>query len=125
MPAPPPVAPPPPAAVAVAEAKPAPTGRIIEVQLSGPDAQLVVTEPGAHDLGRSSEMELRVNNPTVSRRHARIILSDDRGMAYVQDQGGSNGTRLNGKEVGRLAPLNDGDTIGIGNVELRVTLKRG
>ena len=114
-----------PAGPAVPEAPSAAVGRIVQVHLSGPDVQLAVIEPGAHDLGRSSEMELRVNHPTVSRRHARIILSDDRGMAYVQDQGGSNGTRLNGKEVARLAPLSDGDTIGIGNVELRVTLKRG
>ena len=114
-----------PGPVPVLEARPAATGRILQIQLSGPDVQLLVAEPGAHDLGRSSEMELRVNHPTVSRRHARIILSDDRGMAYVQDQGGANGTRLNGKEVARLAPVNDGDTIGIGNVELKVTLKRG
>jgi pSer/pThr/pTyr-binding forkhead associated (FHA) protein len=43
----------------------------------------------------------------------------------VQDGGGANGTRLNGKEVVKLAPLTDGDTIGIGDVSLKVSLKRG
>lgn len=119
-------APPPPAAApAPAPPKPASEGRILEVRLSAPGVDLLVSEPGAHDLGRSSEVPLRVSQPTVSRRHARIILSDDRGMAYVQDQGGANGTRLNGKEVGKLAPLAHGDVIGIGDVELKVELKRG
>jgi pSer/pThr/pTyr-binding forkhead associated (FHA) protein len=46
-------------------------------------------------------------------------------MVYLQDQGGANGTRHNGKEVAKLAPLADGDTIGIGEVDLEVSLERG
>jgi pSer/pThr/pTyr-binding forkhead associated (FHA) protein len=65
-----------------------------------------------------------VNHPTVSRKHARIILADDRGIVYLQDAGGANGTRLNGKAVEKLAALSDGDRVGIGEVELKVTLKR-
>ena len=61
----------------------------------------------------------------VSRRHARIILSEDRKVAYVQDGGGANGTRLNGQEIVKLAPLTEGDTIEIGEVALKVSLKRG
>jgi pSer/pThr/pTyr-binding forkhead associated (FHA) protein len=98
---------------------------ILEVRLSSPGRDLVVREPGAHDLGRGSEVTLRVSHPTVSRRHARIILSEDRKIAYVQDGGGANGTRLNGQEVVKLAPLTEGDTIEIGEVTLKVSLKRG
>jgi pSer/pThr/pTyr-binding forkhead associated (FHA) protein len=68
---------------------------------------------------------LRIDHPTVSRRHARLILGDDRAMVYLQDQGGANGTRLNGKEIAKLAPIADGDTVGIGEVELTVSLERG
>ncbi len=126
-PPPPPVPPRPAMPVAPPPAAPprAVSGPILEIRLLGPEITLVVGHPGAHDLGRSSDVELRVADPTVSRRHARIILSDDRTMVYVQDQGGSNGTRLNGKEVAKLAPLADGDTIGIGNIELKVSFKRG
>ena len=88
------------------------------------DIDLAVSEPGAHELGRSADAPLRVNHPTVSRKHARIILADDRGIAYLQDAGGANGTRLNGNAVEKLAPLSDGDRVGIGEVELKVTLKR-
>jgi pSer/pThr/pTyr-binding forkhead associated (FHA) protein len=133
-PAAPPPASPPPAAAPAATAPRAKEASfvsrpadppILEVRLSGPSGDLVVREPGAHDLGRASEVPLRVSHPTVSRRHARIILSEDRKMAYVQDGGGANGTRLNGQEVVKLAGLTEGDTIQIGEVTLKVSLKRG
>lgn len=117
VPAPAPVAAPPPAAAA-----PAP---IAEVHLSGGGFELAVGEAGAHQLGRSSESALRVDHPTVSRRHARLILSEDRSTAYVQDLGGANGTWLNGAPLERLAPLHEGDRIRVGEVELRVTFRRG
>jgi pSer/pThr/pTyr-binding forkhead associated (FHA) protein len=98
---------------------------ILEVRLSVAGRDLIVREPGAHDLGRAAEVPLRVSHPTVSRRHARIILSEDRRIAYVQDGGGANGTRLNGQEVVKLAALSEGDTIEIGEVTLEVSLKRG
>jgi pSer/pThr/pTyr-binding forkhead associated (FHA) protein len=97
---------------------------IVEVRLSGAGFELGVSEAGAHQLGRSSESAVRVDHPTVSRRHARLILSEDRSTAYVQDLGGANGTWLNGAAVERLAPLREGDTIRVGEVELRVTFRR-
>ena len=107
---------------------PAPTAgkssKILEIRLRGEGLELTVREPGAHEMGRATEAPLRVNHPTVSRKHARVILADDRGIAYLQDAGGANGTRLNGKGIDKLAPLADGDRVGIGDVELTVTLKR-
>ena len=100
-------------------------GPIATVRLTGVGTSLSVTQPGAYEIGRSREVELRVDHPTVSRKHARLILSDDRVMVYLQDQGGANGTRHNGKEVAKLALLADGDTIGIGEVDLKVSLERG
>jgi pSer/pThr/pTyr-binding forkhead associated (FHA) protein len=94
------------------------------VRLTGPGVDLVVVGPGAHELGRAKEAALRVNHPTVSRRHARIIVSDDRTIAYVQDLGGANRTRLNGREVTAVQPLADGDVLTLGQVELKVTVSR-
>ena len=111
-----------PAAPVPAVAKPS---RIAEVRLVGEGFDLSLREPGAHELGRATDAPLRVNHPTVSRKHARVILADDRGIAYLQDAGGANGTRLNGKAIEKLAPLADGDRVGIGEVELKVVLKRG
>jgi pSer/pThr/pTyr-binding forkhead associated (FHA) protein len=105
---------------------PAPVTRAIrEIRLTSPTLSLVVSGSGEHVLGRSPEAALRVDHPTVSRRHAAVILSDDRKAAYLRHEGGVNGTRLNGKLVEKLTPLADGDVVRIGDVELRAALARG
>jgi len=94
------------------------------VRLQAPGIDVAVSETGAHELGRDKAAALRVSHPTVSRQHARIIVSDDRGVAYLQDRGGANGTRLNGTTIKEIQLLNDGDTISIGDVELKVSIRR-
>jgi pSer/pThr/pTyr-binding forkhead associated (FHA) protein len=105
---------------------PAPVARAIrEIRLTSPTLSLVVSASGEHVLGRSPEAPLRVDHPTVSRRHAAVILSDDRKAAYLRHEGGLNGTRLNGKLVEKLTPLADGDVVRVGDVELRAAVTRG
>ena len=100
-------------------------GRDSELRLRAEGIDLVVTAPGEHELGRAAESPLRVDHPTVSRHHARIILSEDRTTAYLQDQGGLNKTRLNGRPLQKLSPLADGDQVRVGDVELVVSISRG
>lgn len=56
----------------------------------------------------------------VSRKHARIIMRDNR--LTIEDIGSSNGTYVNGKHIGVLAPIriHDGDQIRLGNLVLQV-----
>jgi pSer/pThr/pTyr-binding forkhead associated (FHA) protein len=103
----------------------APAGKIVELRLTGAGFDLVARESGAHELGRAKDASLRVDNQTVSRQHARIIISDDRSVAYVQDRGGANGTFLNGVTVDKLKLVKDGDVIGLGEVKLKVSIRRG
>ena len=98
---------------------------IREIRLTSPTLSLVVSAPGEHVLGRSPEAALRVDHPTVSRRHAAVILSDDRKYAYLRHEGGINGTRLNGKLVDKLTPLGDADVVRVGDIELLAALVRG
>jgi pSer/pThr/pTyr-binding forkhead associated (FHA) protein len=115
----------PPAAPAAPKSLPTSAkGRIVEVRLRGGSIDVGVAETGAHDLGRAKEAALRVPHPTVSRQHARIIISDDRGVAYVQDRGGANGTRLNGVVITEIKLLQDDDTITVGEVDLKVAIRR-
>jgi pSer/pThr/pTyr-binding forkhead associated (FHA) protein len=59
-------------------------------------------------VGRDDEADIRVNEPLVSRAHARI---ERRGEAYfVQDLGSTNLTRVNGEVVAERA-LQDGDEL--------------
>jgi pSer/pThr/pTyr-binding forkhead associated (FHA) protein len=115
---------PPPKPTVAKAAAATPPGKITGIRLRSGDIDVALTETGAHEVGRAKEAAVRVRNPTVSRQHARLIISDDRGVAYVQDRGGANGTRLNGVAITEIKLLNDGDSITVGEVELKVTILR-
>src|SRR5512139_4201047 len=53
------------------------------------------------NLGRSSECEIQLADPGVSRKHARITQVD--GVYYVEDLGGRSGVTLNAQKVRREA----------------------
>jgi len=55
---------------------------------------------------------------SVSRRHARIVISG--GRATLEDLGSKNGTFLQGHAVTEPSALKDGDRVRIGTVELTV-----
>ena len=62
-------------------------------------------------VGRSSELDMVLVEDMVSRRHAKIIVSDD--QIVIQDLGSTNGTFVNGEKIKR-ARLSEGDRILIG-----------
>ncbi len=66
-------------------------------------------------IGRSSESALVLPHNAVSRHHC-IIESAD-GQARIRDLGSRYGTRVNGEKVA-IAPLYDGDRIGVGPFEI-------
>ena len=68
-------------------------------------------------IGRGPENEIRLPDPSVSRRHA-VIEREPLGWA-VRDLGSTNGTRSNGNRVQR-ATLAPGDLLKIGAFELEV-----
>ncbi|MCW8905954.1 MAG: FHA domain-containing protein [Sedimenticola sp.] len=63
-------------------------------------------------IGRDSESDLQLNDPSVSRQHARIqrIYTD----LYVEDLGSTNGTSLNGRNITKHV-LKAGDRLVIGS----------
>lgn len=65
-------------------------------------------------IGRSLEANVRVDDLTVSRKHAQITRGAD-GYA-LRDLGSGNGTLLNGQRIEAATLLRDGDEIGISNV---------
>lgn len=67
-------------------------------------------------LGRSPECHVTLEDPLVSRRHARIFIEGDR--ATIQDLGSRNGVRVNGELIDRPTQLRDGDRVRIGTHEL-------
>jgi pSer/pThr/pTyr-binding forkhead associated (FHA) protein len=71
-------------------------------------------------IGRGVECSLRFNDPYVSRRHARIELTE--GGAWVEEISSRNGTLLNGAQVEGRQPLEAGDTLELGRRSLSIVL---
>ncbi|MGD2174889.1 MAG: SpoIIE family protein phosphatase [Candidatus Brocadiaceae bacterium] len=63
-------------------------------------------------IGRGMDMDVRLDDLTVSKRHARI-LRNERAEYVLEDLASSNGTFLNDKQV-TTKPLTEGDRITIG-----------
>jgi diguanylate cyclase (GGDEF)-like protein len=87
------------------------------VTLHSDDELLIGRDEGllSHD-----DAGLVLSDASVSRRHARVICSDD-GTVTVEDLGSTNGTAVNGRQVDQ-SPLRPGDHLEIGGVSLRLDL---
>lgn len=92
-------------------------------------AKLVYTEGGieqefvldqgraAYTIGRNPMCDLRINNPSISRKHAEVRVDAATGRYSVHDLNSSNGTYVNGARL-QHADLNDGDEVLCGEFEI-------
>jgi DNA-binding winged helix-turn-helix (wHTH) protein len=71
---------------------------------------------GENVLGRVEEATAWVESASVSRRHARILISE--GEARLEDLGSKNGTFLNGRKITSATVLADGDEMRLGLVPM-------
>lgn len=76
--------------------------------------RLVVLREREVVLGRSDDVDVRLDARGVSRRHAKIVLSAG-DTATLVDLDSKNGTFVNGTRVD-VSPLREGDDIGVGPV---------
>lgn len=90
--------------------------------LLGTDTEIALT-PGEHTVGRIRHSTVWIDDPAVSRRHARITVACD--GVTLQDLGSKNGTYLNARRVQTVEMLNDGDEIVIGPAHLRYRVLGG
>ena len=87
----------------------------IRFRLRWPDGRAALKE-GEHVLGRDPDLELFIDGPSVSRRHAMIRVSGT--DATIQDLGSKNGTFVADRSAVAPMPLADGDIIRLGSVQL-------
>ncbi|MDH3974745.1 MAG: FHA domain-containing protein [Deltaproteobacteria bacterium] len=73
-------------------------------------------------IGRGVGNDLRIDNPAVSSKHARIVREKD--CFVLEDLGSSNGTLLNGKKITRSI-VNSTDNIIVGKHQLKVGWEHG
>lgn len=74
-----------------------------------------VLAPGVNTIGREPGCTVCINDPSVSRGHARITIHDD--QATLEDLNSKNGTQVMGRMISAPTVLNDGDEVEFGHVK--------
>ena len=77
---------------------------------------------GENIVGRRIRCRSPHRFSSISRRHARIIVSSD--ALTLEDLGSKNGTSLRGTRIHAVHPLSDGDRIVFGTVAATVRVFR-
>jgi DNA-binding winged helix-turn-helix (wHTH) protein len=71
---------------------------------------------GSNVVGRDGDCAIRIDSSTLSRRHARIVVTGRE--AVVEDLGSKNGTMVNGQRVVEPVVLKDHDQIDVGSLTM-------
>lgn len=96
---------------------------IARITMNGATRELPLAfKPGGRRLnvGRVSDNDLALNDASVSKIHATLVMNAQRTM-LVADTGSTNGTFINGRRIsyGEARQIEDGDVVGFGDVEVR------
>jgi len=78
------------------------------------DKREIPLREGENILGRTDDAAVWIDSSNVSRRHARIVVSE--GKATIEDLGSKNGTSVSGRPIDGPTPLEGGDQIALGPV---------
>jgi DNA-binding winged helix-turn-helix (wHTH) protein len=78
-----------------------------------------VLSEGDNIIGRDPSCSIWLDDPDVSRRHARIKIDSARRNAVLEDLESTNGTLVGRTTIKERTPLSDGDIIRVGGVELK------
>jgi len=78
---------------------------------------------GEHVIGRDPDVDVRLDASTVSRRHARLVVTAE--ATILEDFDSKNGTFRGGERVISPIQLADGDAIGIGSLQLTFHVRAG
>jgi pSer/pThr/pTyr-binding forkhead associated (FHA) protein len=71
--------------------------------------------PGTSTIGRDPHSTVCINDASVSRGHARIVV--EAGQAVLEDLQSKNGTQVMGETIMGPTVLKDGDQIEFGHVK--------
>ena len=85
-------------------------------------SKLVFFDKKRFSVGRNRENDLSIEDASVSKIHASLVLSGD-DQLLVSDTGSTNGTFVNEARIpyGKAFPINKGDKVKFGTVEVSFT----
>mgnify|MGYP002714292869 FL=1 len=78
--------------------------------------------PPGFTIGRGSEADLRINDPGISRIHAKVVVTENQAgdvIVRIEDMKSTNGIIVNGERVSNCE-LDDGSRIEIGSTRMLV-----
>ena len=78
---------------------------------------------GSHVIGRDPDVEIRLDASTVSRRHARLVVTAE--AVVLEDAGSKNGTFRGGHRLTSPVQLEDGDALRLGSLMLTFRVRAG
>ena len=84
----------------------------IIVTMNNKEVSEVILKKKITTIGRDTDNDVYLKNPSVSRKQAKIIKQSK--AFYVEDMGSTNGTFVNGGLVSWRTGLNDNDKIAVG-----------
>lgn len=105
------------------EARPEPAPEVFIADFTINDkpkqTELQFQEKQRRSVGRTKENDLTLDDPSVSKIHAALVLNSERRL-MVADTGSTNGTFINEQRIayGRAFPVGDGDKVKFGNIEV-------
>jgi pSer/pThr/pTyr-binding forkhead associated (FHA) protein len=86
-------------------------GRLFWVQRDATVVEIPLTKLRVV-IGRSQDADVRIQKPSISGKHAAIVLRDS--TTVIEDTRSTNGVRVNGKKIASIA-LKHGDQIELGS----------
>ena len=78
------------------------------------DVAEIALATGENVLGREGPGVILMKSSTVSRRHARVVIDEER--AVIEDLGSKNGTFVNDRRVTAPTPVVEGDRVRVGSL---------
>jgi sigma-B regulation protein RsbU (phosphoserine phosphatase) len=75
---------------------------------------------GIYTIGRHQELDLVIEDMSISRRHAQIEILEPETI-ILTDLGSHNGTTVNGYRISKPTSVKPGDIITLGRVDLKLT----
>jgi pSer/pThr/pTyr-binding forkhead associated (FHA) protein len=73
-------------------------------------------------IGRDAVCDIALDDPSVSREHARVFLHNS--AVWAQDSGSRNGVFVNGKRLARPKQISPGDKLTVGDHGFTVELRK-
>lgn len=93
---------------------------LIQVTYQNGETEAHLIKHSLYYLGRASSFGQFDKDPNVSRRHLMVKLND-LGEVFVEDQGSTNGTFINGAKIKGIHLVQPTDSIQIGACKLKIT----